>query len=387
MAKILAVGGGSGGHVTPVVAVFRELQKTGDHELRFWCDKKFGASARGIFAKFDDTIPVELITAGKLRRYHGKNLSFHLHPSILLPNLRDGFKVVVGFFQSFFKLIVWRPDVIFIKGGYVCLPVGYAARLLRIPLVLHDSDAHPGLTNRLLSPFAKAIGTGAPLEYYNYPPEKASYVGIPVAPEFRPYYESERQKLKAKLGFDSNKPLVVVTGGGLGARRINSAILAIREDLLAEASVFLISGNQQYEEILKQTDERSGWRLQAFVHNGMAEVLAAADIVVTRAGATTLLELAALHKPTVIIPNGRLTGGHQLKNAKVYQDALAALIVSEDELDKDDQILARKIIGVLKSQKILKGLGDNFGKFAKPDAAKDMVKIILTTIRRQGRRR
>ena len=387
MAKILAVGGGSGGHVTPVVAVFRELQKTGDHELRFWCDKKFGASARGIFAKFDDTIPVELITAGKLRRYHGKNLSFHLQPSILLPNLRDGFKVVVGFFQSFFKLIVWRPDVIFIKGGYVCLPVGYAARLLRIPLVLHDSDAHPGLTNRLLSPFAKAIGTGAPLEYYNYPPEKASYVGIPVAPEFRPYYESERQKLKAKLGFDSNKPLVVVTGGGLGARRINSAILAIREDLLAEASVFLISGNQQYEEILKQTDERSGWRLQAFVHNGMAEVLAAADIVVTRAGATTLLELAALHKPTVIIPNGRLTGGHQLKNAKVYQDALAALIVSEDELDKDDQILARKIIDVLKSQKILKGLGDNFGKFAKPDAAKDMVKIILTTIRRQGRRR
>ena len=387
MAKILAVGGGSGGHVTPVVAVFRELQKTGDHELRFWCDKKFGASARGIFAKFDDTIPVELITAGKLRRYHGKSLSFHLHPSILLPNLRDGFKVVIGFFQSLFKLIAWRPDVIFIKGGYVCLPVGYAARLLRIPLVLHDSDAHPGLTNRLLSPFAKAIGTGAPLEYYNYPPEKASYVGIPVAPEFRPYSEAERQKLKAKLGFDISRPLVVVTGGGLGARRINSAILAIREDLLAEASVFLISGNLQYEEILKQADRRSGWRLQAFVHNGMAEVLAAADIVVTRAGATTLLELAALHKPTIIIPNGRLTGGHQLKNAKVYQDALAALIVSEDELDKDNQILARKIIGVLKSQKILKGLGDNFGKFAKPDAAKDMVKIILTTIRRQGRRR
>ena len=370
-----------------MVAVFRELQKTGDHELRFWCDKKFGASARGIFAKFDDTIPVELITAGKLRRYHGKSLSFHLYPSILLPNLRDGFKVIVGFFQSLFKLIAWRPDVIFIKGGYVCLPVGYAARLLRIPLVLHDSDAHPGLTNRLLSPFAKAIGTGAPLEYYNYPPEKASYVGIPVAPEFRPYSEAERQKLKAKLGFDINRPLVVVTGGGLGARRINSAILAIREELLAEASIFLISGNQQYEEILKQTDERSGWRLQAFVHNGMAEVLAAADIVVTRAGATTLLELAALHKPTVIIPNGCLTGGHQLKNAKVYQDALAALIVSEDELDKDNQILARKIIGVLKSQKILKGLGDNFGKFAKPDAAKDMVKIILTTIRRQGRRR
>ncbi len=206
-----------------MVAVFRELQKTGDHELHFWCDKKFGASARGIFAKFDENIPVDLIIAGKLRRYHGKSISFHLYPSILFPNLRDGFKVMIGFFQSLFKLMKWRPDVIFIKGGYVCLPVGYAARLLRI-----------------------------------------------------------------------------VTGGGLGAGRINSAIVAIRENLLSEASVFLISGNQQYEEILKQTDEREGWRLQAFVHNGMAEVLAAADIVVTRAGATTLLELAALHKPTII---------------------------------------------------------------------------------------
>ncbi len=370
-----------------MVAVFRELEETGDHDLRFWCDKKFSTSARGIFGKFNKSIPVELIIAGKLRRYHGKNLTFHLQPSILLPNLRDGLKVAIGFFQSLFKLMAWRPDVIFIKGGYVCLPVGYAARLLRIPLVLHDSDAHPGLTNRLLSPFARAIGTGAPLEYYNYPPERATYVGIPVAPEFRPYSEAERQNLKKKLGFNEGRPLVVVTGGGLGARRINDAIVAIREELLAETSVFLISGNLQYEDLLKQTDERDGWRLQAFVHNGMAEVLAAADIVVTRAGATTLLELAALHKPTIIIPNGQLTGGHQLKNAKVYQDALAALIVTEEELDKDNRILLRKIISILRSQKILKGLGNNFGKFAKPDAAKDMAKIILTTIRRQGRRR
>ena len=100
-----------------MVAVFRELQKTGNHELRFWCDKKFGASARGIFAKFDENIPVDLIIAGKLRRYHGKSISFHLHPSILFPNLRDGFKVMVGFFQSLLKLMKWRPDVIFIKGG------------------------------------------------------------------------------------------------------------------------------------------------------------------------------------------------------------------------------------------------------------------------------
>lgn len=371
-----------------MVAVFRELQKTGDHELRFWCDRKFGPNARTIFAKFDATIPVDLIIAGKLRRYHNMTVRQQLTtPSIIFPNIIDFFKIAIGFCQSFIKLLLWRPDVIFIKGGYVCLPVGYAARLLHIPLVLHDSDAHPGLTNRLLSPFAKAIGTGAPLEYYTYPPEKTQYVGIPVAPDFREYSWHERRQLKQELGFDPRRPLVVVTGGGLGAMRINEAVIAVRDQLLEEASVFLVSGNQQYDELRQSVDERAGWRLQAFVHDGMAKVLAAADVVVTRAGATTLLELSALHKPTIIIPNGNLTAGHQLKNAKVYQDALAALIITEDELNKDNQVLARKIIGLLRSEKILRGLGRNFGKFAKPNAARDMAQMILTTIRRQGRRK
>ena len=387
MAKILAVGGGSGGHVTPVVAVCKELRASGEHELRFWCDRKFGASARGIFGKFDETIPVELIIAGKIRRYHGKSMAFHLRPSILLPNIRDIFLVGIGFIQSFCKLLRWRPDVILIKGGYVCLPVGYAARLLKIPLVLHDSDAHPGLTNRLLAPFAAKIGTGAPLEHYNYPDVKAEYVGIPVAEEFRPYSVAERRQLKAKFGFDPARPLVVVTGGGLGAARLNEAVVATREQLLAEASVFLISGKHQFDELKERTDERAGWRLEAFVHHGMAEVLAAADVVVARAGATTLLELAALHKPAVIVPNGMLTAGHQLKNAKVYQDALAAVIVEESTLEQTPEVLSKKVIGLVKSPRILAGLGRNIGTFAKPNAAKDMAAMLLTVIRRQGRRR
>ena len=118
----------------------------------------------------------------------------------------------------------------------------------------------------------------------------------------------------------------------------------------------------------------------------MFEVLAAADIVVARAGATTLLELAALHKPTIIIPNGNLTAGHQLKNAKVYQDALAAVVLTEEEIEKNPEALTGKVVSLLKASKIRKGLGDNFGKFAKPNAASDMADIIITTIRRQGRR-
>ena len=386
MAKILAVGGGSGGHVTPVVAVCKELRETGDHELRFWCDRKFGANAKGIFAKFDETIPIDLIVAGKLRRYHGVGKLAHLRPSILLPNMRDIVLVMAGFVQSVWKLLRWRPDVIFMKGGYVCLPVGYAARLLKIPLVLHDSDAHPGLTNRLLAPFASAIGTGAPLEYYNYPPEKSRYVGIPIAETFRAYSEKEKRTFKAKLGFDPMRPLVVVTGGGLGAKRINDGVVAVRDALLEEASVYLISGDFQYKELKSRVDEREGWRLDAFVHEGMAQVLAAADVVVARAGATTLLELAALHAPTIVVPNGQLTGGHQLKNAKVYQDALAVVIVTEDDMVQSPEVLSNKIIGLLRAPKIRKGLGENFAKFAKPHAAREMAEMILMVVRRQGRR-
>lgn len=374
--RILAVGGGSGGHVTPVVAVFKELQKKGDHELRFWCDRKFGPTAKQTFARFDERIPVKFITAGKFRRYHGESRWQQLAPSILLPNIRDLCKVLIGFVQSFFGLLRWRPDVIFIKGGYVCLPVGYAARLLRIPLVLHDSDAHPGLTNRLLSPFAVRIGTGAPLEYYNYSPRIARYVGVPIDEAFRPHSDAEKRQLKQELGFDPDRPLVVVTGGGLGAVRINNAIADNRDRLLAESSVFLISGAHQYDELRQRLDDRSGWRLEAFVH-GLAPVLGAADVVVARAGATTLLELAALGTPTVIIPNGRLTAGHQLKNAKVYQDALAAIIVEEDRLEAQPGLLGDALIHLLKSPKIRHDLGKNFRAFAKPHAAADMAQMII----------
>ncbi|PID33528.1 hypothetical protein CR969_00225, partial [Candidatus Saccharibacteria bacterium] len=386
VAKILAVGGGSGGHVTPVVAVFNQLDQKDQHQLKFWCDRKFSKQAKRIMAKYDPDLPVEVIASGKLRRYHKLGFWAHLAPSVLFPNIRDFFLVCAGLAQSFFKLLAWRPDVIFMKGGYVCLPVGYAAKLLGIPIVLHDSDAHPGLTNRLLAPSAVKIGTGAPLDYYNYPASKAEYVGIPVAADFHQYSDQRRAEFKQQLGFDAERPLVVVTGGGLGAVRINNALVDSLDKLLPETSVFLISGNLQFEELNSRVEQRQGWRIEPFIHEDMYQVLAAADIVVTRAGATTLSELAALHKPTIIVPNGRLTAGHQLKNAKVYQDALAAVVVDENEMVKDPSVLSSKILDLVRASKIRRELGENFAKFAKPDAAKDMSKIIKQVLSKRGKK-
>lgn len=363
--------------------MLKEIRKAQpEAELRFWCDFKFAPQAKATLAKFDDTIPVSRIVAGKLRRYN------HLRwwqqvtvPGLLAGNARDFFLVGAGFVQSFFKLIFWRPDVIFTKGGFVCLPVGLAAHWLRIPLVIHDSDAHPGLTNRILARWATQIATGAPLEYYPYPKSRSHYVGIPVANELVPVSADAQTAAKAKWGLDTSRPLIVVTGGGLGAMRINNTILAVKDDLLGLASVVVVSGTAQYDELrnkLPANDEH--FQLHSFVTE-MPSLLMAADVVVARAGATTILELAALAKPTILIPNAKLTGGHQVKNANVYLQDQAVKVLIEDDIEANPQLLVTAIQELLDKPTDAQAMAARFHKFAKPDAAETMAKLIISAIK------
>ncbi len=292
-------------------------------------------------------------------------------------NLKDTFKVAGGFIQSLFKLIIWRPDVVFTKGGYVCLPVGMAARVLRIPLVIHDSDAHPGLTNRVLSRWATSIATGAPLEYYTYPADRSKYVGIPVGEEFHPYSAAEQKAAKEEWGIDTKKPLLVVTGGGLGARRLNNVVAEILSKLQQHVAVVLVAGAGQYDELRAILPPDSPhFQLYPFINN-IHSLLGAADIVVTRAGATTILELAALAKPTILVPNAALTGGHQLKNAAVYEEAQVAIVLDEDEMVANPEILIKAINAYINDSKTTTIMAKHFGKFAKPHAAEDMAKMII----------
>lgn len=302
--------------------------------------------------------------------------------TIVGPNIRDAFLVGCGSIQSFFKLLLWRPDVIFTKGGFVCLPVGVAAKLLKIPLVIHDSDAHPGLTNRVLAKWATKIATGAPLKFYPYPKEISQYVGIPIKHEYVPFSEEKKREIKARLGFDPKRPLVVVTGGGLGARRINDAVAKCLDDLLNLTQVTLISGNDQYDEMRATTPEGDPrFQLHAFISEGMADMLGAADVVVTRAGATTILELAALAKPAVLIPNGYLTGGHQLKNAAAYAENGAVEVINESEIEATPQVLVDTLTSLLTNPAKLKQMSKTFHAFAKPHAASDMAEMILSAVK------
>lgn len=326
-------------------------------------------------------LPIEVmrIHAGKFRRYHRVSFVRQLADlPTLWKNVRDLFVTFVGFCQSLGLLARFKPDVVFTKGGFVCVPLGLAAKLLHIPLVIHDSDAHPGLANRILSRWATTIATGSPIEHYPYPREKTHYVGIPVDASFVPVDDKRRFELKAELGFhDLKKPLVVVTGGGLGARTINRAVASIAQQLAEHACIYHITGTGTHEDVVRHAPEHIDYQIVPFVSTGMAVVLGAADIVVSRVGATTMQELAALGKAVIMVPNPYLTGGHQLKNAKVYEDAHAALTVDEEALEKNPFILRKAIDRLLDNPAERQRLGKALAAFARPDAAVDMATLIV----------
>jgi UDP-N-acetylglucosamine--N-acetylmuramyl-(pentapeptide) pyrophosphoryl-undecaprenol N-acetylglucosamine transferase len=228
---------------------------------------------------------------------------------------------------------------------------------------------------------ATSIATGSPVENYNYPKGRTHYVGIPVSSMFRPVNVKEQQKLKAICGLhDTKKPLVVVTGGGLGARNVNRAIVAIAPKLLEKAAIIHITGDLGYKETLERAPENVDYIIKPFMSSGMAPLFGAADIVVSRAGATTIQELAAMGKPVVLVPNPLLTGGHQLKNAEVYDEAGAAVIVDEDKLVVNPLVLQKVIEKLLDDDKRRIELGNNLHKFARPEAAVDTAALIVEAV-------
>ncbi len=322
-------------------------------------------------------VKVTHILAGKWRRYHGIPFveQFFYWPT-LSGNIKDFFTFGIGLIQSIWLLLFNRPDVVFTKGGFVCVPVGLAAALLRIPLVIHDSDASPGLTNRILSRYARFIATGAPLEYYPYPKDRSFYVGIPISNIFVPTSENERANLKTKLGFQ-DRPLIFVTGGGTGAQPINDVLNLIANNLTKKAQIVHLTGVGKAEAVKARISSPYYYVYEFVDQNQMAQLICAADVVISRAGASTLLELAAAAKATIIIPNPRLTSGHQLKNAAIYEKTGAALILHDEDIQTHPKHLQEAIVLLLTDKKKRLELEKNMHKFAKPKAAYDVAELII----------
>ena len=360
-----------------MLAVINQLAETvPDAEVQFVCDKSFESQTRGIMEHAKLPVRVRVITSGRLRRY--AHLTFWQHfqvSGLVWHNFVDIFKIGIGFIQSVWIMLTFRPDVVFAKGGFVCLPIGMAARLFRVPLVIHDSDTRVGLTNRVLGRWADIIATGAPLDNYNYPEARSVYTGVPIANEFRPFNEDEQAAAKEKLGFDAKSPLVVATGGGLGARSINEAMIRGADAILqAGANVFHIAGKKHFDELSDKKPDSAHYQLVPFVYKDMANVLGAADVIVARGSATFLQEMAGMAKAVVVVPAKQL--GDQLKNAATYKAADAVIALTDDEL-ADGAAFSEEIVDLLQDEDRRRKLGAKLHSFAKPNAARDLAELIL----------
>ncbi len=345
----------------------------------FVSDRAFESQARGIMEHADIPVEVQVITAGKFRRYHNTSLVRQMMdlPTVAW-NVRDGSRVLTGLTQSLRLLRKFKPDVVFAKGGYVCLPMGYAAKMLGVPVVIHDSDSRPGLTNSLLAKFAAKIATGAPLENYSYPTEKSVHTGVPIDARFHPYSASEQRAAKSAIGVvDLAKPLIVVTGGGLGAHSINTGIVMAAPQLVEKGvSIYHVTGKKHFHSVRSAAIDHPAYQIVEFVYKDMVDVLGAADVVISRGSATFIQELAALAKPTIIVPAHHL--GDQNKNAAVYKAAGAAVVVTDQEVVKPTTLIPT-IEHLLASSDERNEMVRRFHAFARPDAAEQVAGLILET--------
>ena len=386
--RILSVGGGSGGHVTPVVAVVKKLHQINpESDLRVWCDRRYYKQTHDMISNI---ARVDVIASGKLRRYANLTIMQHIKYHLFRTHLRnffDLFKFTYGILQSIFKLIIWRPDVIFLKGGFVCLPVGLAAHLLQIPMVIHDSDTVPGLTNRILSKYATKIGTGAPTENYpNYPKDRTEFVGIPIRSEIKKLSGAERNSAMKSLGLNSDSKFILAVGGGGGASRLNRAVVDAAPDITdRSAEIILVTGRGKSDEI-KIPDSLTG-RLHVveFLDSDkIADAIGSANVVVSRAGATFVAEFAAVGVPLILIPSRFLAGDHQTKNAAVYSKANAAIVLDERDMDNDPQLLSEYVNMMLNNPKKAKIMSENLKTFARNDSLDKMVSMIVRVARKDA---
>ncbi len=316
------------------------------------------------------------ILAGKWRRYPADGpfrqiIDIKTH----LLNLGDVAKLFAGFWQSLWKIWRLKPDVVFVKGGYVGLPVGLAAWVAGRRLVIHESDTVPGLTNRLLANLAATVATGWPAKYYpRWHKRHLVFTGNPIRSEIL-----DGQNHPATLQLESGIPLLLVVGGSRGARALNQAITNHLATLTNKLQVVHISGSADYQR-LKPSASKIGKRYHLYPWleaQDLVSAYKAATIIVSRAGMNTLAEIAAIAKPLIVVPHPNTPGDHQIRNAQVLEREQAAILLYQEQLEERLVPTVNELLAAVEHQKLLvKGLR----RLAKPEAAELLAKAILELV-------
>lgn len=310
MKRIILTGGGTAGHVTPCIALIPELQKEG-------FDIHYIGSYNGIERKLIEEyqIPYYGISSGKLRRYFDPK------------NFTDPFKVMKGYLEAKKLMKKLKPDIVFSKGGFVTVPVVFAAKKYKIPVIIHESDITPGLANRLAIPAATKVCANFPETVKYLPEEKAVLTGTPIRKEL---FSGNRIKGLDFCGFSANKPVLLIIGGSTGSRAINEVIRGMLPTLLRDYQIIHLCGKGNLDEQLNNT---AGYVQFEYIKKELSDLLAAADLVISRAGANAICELLALRKPNILIPLPAASSrGDQILNAESFERQGYSLVIKEEDL-------------------------------------------------------
>jgi UDP-N-acetylglucosamine--N-acetylmuramyl-(pentapeptide) pyrophosphoryl-undecaprenol N-acetylglucosamine transferase len=367
--RVLVSGGGTGGHIYPALAVATQLHKEYQAEI--------------LFLGSDDGLETEIvpgagfrlatIKAGKLRRY----VSWQTVAGVM--------RVPVGMMQAINIVGKFRPGVAFTSGGYVAVPAGLAARFKQVPLLMHQQDVPPNLSNRLVAPLATRISVAFADSLAYFPARKTVQLGNPVRQAMLDVRGIAPQEARKQLGFDGAAPLLLVTGGSQGARHLNQTVGEALPDLLAHCQVLQISGKELYNEtreladsVLAQQEDvlRERYRLVAYLNEEMPLALQAADLVLCRSGASTLSELAALGKPSILVPLPPAIGSSpQEANAEMFGRKEAALVIKNSDLKP--QMLVERVQSVLTSSTRIGKMAAAASSFAKLQATQEIAAEIV----------
>lgn len=313
MKKIVLTGGGTAGHVTPNIAMIPALKKEG-YEIHYI------GSYEGMERSMIESLGINYIgiSSGKLRRYKS------------VKNLTDPFRVLKGFGESVKILKRIKPDVVFSKGGFVTVPVVFAAKRCKIPTIIHESDMSPGLANKLCIPKADYVLANFPEALEKLPKEKGVLSGTPIRQEL---FKGDREKGLQFCGFTGGKPVLLVVGGSLGALAVNEAVREILPKLTEKFDVIHLCGKGKFDETLKDV---KGYVQFEYVNEEMKDIFKITDLALSRAGANAICELLALRIPNILIPlPAKASRGDQILNANSFKKQGFSEVLAEEDITNE----------------------------------------------------
>ncbi len=377
--RIIVTGGGTGGHTYPALTTIRTLRaefgRTGPPLQFLWVGVATGLEAR---ICREQRIPFRAITTGKLRRSPT--------PRELARNVVDAFRIPFGVLQAFGIVARYRPDVVLSTGGYVCVPIGMAAWVLRRPLVMHEQTAALGLANRILARLATRVLVSHESSVGHLPARarpRAVVTGNPIRPEV---LAGDRERGMAAYGQDPQPPLVLVTGGATGALQVNTLVAGILPDVLPYCHMLHQAGQQGLAQARAAAAALPAtlagrYRVVDYIHDELPDVLAAADVVICRSGAGTVAELTGLGKASILIPLVPTSGDEQRRTARHLAEAGAARMLTGP--DATPERLRDELLTLLKDPQESRNLADNARTHGRPDAAQRVTQEVISAARRK----